>query len=119
MIKYFFIVALGWCSLSSPVQAATTFLPDWQQTGLNFEGNEGNFNRDEPLCIEAVDQYGNKLYHKADSCPKPKIFDEYCAHDDRYISKCYCPAHCSSSFINIFPYRMATSSRVHLNQKAM
>ena len=45
MIKYFFIVALGWCSLSSPVQAATTFLPDWQQTGLNFEGNEGNFNR--------------------------------------------------------------------------
>ncbi len=22
-------------------QAATTFLPDWQQTGLNFEANEG------------------------------------------------------------------------------
>ena len=71
--------------------AKTTFLPDWQRNDLNFENNEGNFNRDEPLCIEAVDAFGNKLYHKADSCPAPKVFDEYCAHDDRYISECYCP----------------------------
>ena len=88
---------------TSPVLAATTFLPDWQNAGLNFQNNEGNYTRDETLCIEAVDKSGKKLYHKASSCPKPKIFDEHCAHDDRYISECYCPAH--YQYTCVAPYR--------------
>ena len=74
------------CCTFCQATAKTTFLPDWQMADLEFQ-------RDEPLCLDAVDKSGNKLYHKASSCPAPKIFDEHCAHDDRYISECYCPAH--------------------------
>ncbi len=53
--KWILLVTIAnvWCITSA--NAATTFLPDWQHTGLNFGSNEGDFNRDEPLCIEAVD----------------------------------------------------------------
>ena len=78
-IKFLLLTASALSLVLKTADAATTFLPDWQETGLNFENNEGDFNRDEPLCIEAVDQFGNKLYHKADSCPMPKVFDEYSA----------------------------------------
>ena len=60
------------------------------------------------MCIEAVDQFGNKLYHKADSCPQPKIFDEYCPHADRYISECYCPA--IYQYTCVSPYRSGTAT---------
>ena len=84
--------------------AGTTFLPDWQQADLEFK-------RDEPLCTTAVDSNGNKLYHKADGCPAPKIFDEYCAHDDRYISECYCPTY--YQYDCTFPYRGDERVREH------
>ena len=74
----------------------TTFLPDWQMADLEFQ-------RDEPLCQDAVDKSGNKLYHKASRCPAPKGFDEHCAHDDRYISECYCPTHYQYDCVS--PYR--------------
>ena len=78
------ILALGtYCDNAS---AATTFLPDWQQSDVKFK-------RDEYLCETAVDSNGNLIYHMASGCPAPKIFDEYCAHDDRYISECYCPTY--------------------------
>lgn len=78
------------------VKAATTFLPDYQQADIEFQ-------RDELLCEEAVDSYGNRLYHMADGCPVPKKFDEYCAHDDRYISECYC--HEPFVYTCTYPYK--------------
>ena len=106
-MKNLFFCSVSICALvsfdCSSANAATTFLPDWQNAGLNFENNEGNFTRDETLCVEAVDENGNKLYHKAENCPAPKIFDEYCPHDNRYISKCYCPA--IYQYTCVAPYR--------------
>ena len=92
MYKFLLLATAGaMCCYGGNAVARTTFLPDWQMAGLNFQDNDvGNFTRDEVLCIEAVDQAGSKLYHKASSCTKPKKFDETCAHDDRYISECYC-----------------------------
>ena len=84
------------CCYSGNAVAKTTFLPDWQMADLEFQ-------RDEPLCLDAVDKSGNKLYHKASSCPALKIFDEHCAHDDRYISECYCPTHYQYDCVS--PYR--------------
>lgn len=102
-MKFILLAATAYGLSCSIVQAKTTFLPDWQNAGLNFGSNEGDFNRDEPLCIEAVDQNGKKLYHKAKSCPQPKIFDEYCPHDNDYISECYCPA--IYQYSCVAPYR--------------
>ena len=84
------------CCTFCQATAKTTFLPDWQMADLEFQ-------RDEPLCQDAVDKFGNKLYHKASGCPAPKVFDEHCAHDDRYISECYCPAHYQYNCVS--PYR--------------
>ena len=85
MYKFLLLATAGTvCCYGGNVVARTTFLPDWQMADLEFQ-------RDEPLCLDAIDKSGNKLYHKASGCPAPKIFDEYCAHDDRYISECYCP----------------------------
>ena len=86
MMKNLLLILFAVAINTKPVYAAITFLPDWNNTDLEFQ-------RDEPLCIEAVDFNGDPLYHMADGCPKPKIFDEYCPHDSKYISKCYCPAH--------------------------
>ena len=46
------------CCTFCQAVAKTTFLPDWQMADLEFQ-------RDEPLCQDAVDKFGNKLYHKA------------------------------------------------------
>ena len=97
MYKFLLLATVGtaWCCGGNAV-ARTTFLPDWQMADLEFQ-------RDEPLCQDAVDKFGNKLYHKASGCPAPKVFDEHCAHDDRYISECYCPAHYQYNCVS--PYR--------------
>ena len=97
MYKFLLLATVGtvWCYGGNAV-AKTTFLPDWQMADLEFQ-------RDEPLCQDAVDKFGNKLYHKASGCPAPKVFDEHCAHDDRYISECYCPAHYQYNCVS--PYR--------------
>ena len=86
------------------VKAATTFLPDWSESGLDFNSEDNpDISQDEDLCIEAVDGNGNRLYHMADGCPVPKKFDEYCAHDDRYISECYC--HEPFVYTCTYPYK--------------
>ena len=51
------------CCTFCQATAKTTFLPDWQMADLEFQ-------RDEPLCQDAVDKFGNKLYHKAVRLPK-------------------------------------------------
>ena len=97
MHKFLLLATVGTvCCYGGNAVAKTTFLPDWQMADLEFQ-------RDEPLCQDAVDKFGNKLYHKASGCPAPKVFDEHCAHDDRYISECYCPAHYQYNCVS--PYR--------------
>ena len=64
----------------SDTNAAVTFLPDYQESELSFD-----VTYDEPMCENAG------IYHKASGCAAPKIFDEYCPHDDDWISECYCP----------------------------
>ena len=97
MYKFLLLATVGTvCCYGGNAVAKTTFLPDWQMADLEFQ-------RDEPLCQDAVDKFGNKLYHKASGCPAPKVFDEHCAHDDRYISECYCPAHYQYNCVS--PYR--------------
>ena len=91
------------------VKAATTFLPDWSESGLDFNSEDNpDISQDEDLCIEAVDGNGNRLYHMADGCPVPKKFDEYCAHDDRYISECYC--HEPFVYTCTYPYKGDTTT---------
>ncbi len=72
-------------------ESKTWLLPDWQGAGIETRRIEGDGNRDEPLCSEAVDRDGYRLYHKATRCSAPKIFDEYCPYSDEWISECYCP----------------------------
>ena len=73
------------CLMFAKAEAKTFFLPDWQADGIESKSLEGNLNKDEPLCRQSG------LYHKADGCPIPKIFDEYCPFSDKWISECYCP----------------------------
>ena len=73
------------CLMFAKAEAKTFFLPDWQGAGMESKSIEGNLNKDEPLCKQSG------LYHKADGCPAPKIFDEYCPFSDKWISECYCP----------------------------
>ncbi len=79
------LILLSFCFVEN-VDAKTTFLPDWQGAGMETKSIEGNLNKDEPLCKQSG------LYHKADGCPAPKIFDEYCPFSDKWISECYCPS---------------------------
>ena len=72
-------------------ESKTWLLPDWQGAGIETRRFDGEGNRDEPLCAEAVDSDGYRLYHKATRCSAPKIFDEYCPYSDEWISECYCP----------------------------
>lgn len=90
----FAVISLVMVLVISNTNAATTFLPDWQEAKSefdDFESNE-NINQDEPFCAEAEDQNGDKLYHKASGCAAPKVFDEYCPYHDDWISECYCPS---------------------------
>ena len=73
------------CIFYDTANAKTTFLPDWMDSDLTTKKFDGNPNQDEDFCAESG------LYHKATSCPAPKIFDEFCPYDDGWISDCYCP----------------------------
>ena len=64
-IKFLLLAASALSLVLKTANAATTFLPDWQNADLEFK-------RDEPLCSTAVDQNGNLIYHKADGCPMRK-----------------------------------------------
>ncbi len=79
------IVFCAWCMIDGIANAKTTFLPDWMDSDLTTKKFDGNPNQDEDFCAESG------LYHKATSCPAPKIFDEFCPYDDGWISDCYCP----------------------------
>ncbi len=67
------------------VEAKTTFLPDWQGAGIETKRWDKDSSYDEPMCRRAG------IYHKATGCPAPKVFDEYCPFDNKWISECYCP----------------------------
>ncbi len=67
------------------VNAKTMFLPDWQNGEVGFKQTKEDTSYDENMCRRAA------IYHKANSCSKPKIFDEYCPFDNDWISECYCP----------------------------
>jgi len=90
MYKYIFI-SIFYLAYINICDAKTTFLPDWMGSDITFnrfeiEGGKGDPNQDEKFCAESG------LYHKADGCPSPKIFDEFCPFDDEWISECYCPS---------------------------
>ena len=103
------IVCVMLCLVCSLVRAKTYLLPDWQDAKFDFETD---ISYDEPLCEEAVDEYGNKLYHKAVGCSSPKVFDETCPHNSAYISECYCPnifsKKCNSPYVG--DYRVTDSN---------
>lgn len=98
MRKY--ICFLGLCciigAICSTVEAKVTFLPDWMASEMDFNFGDDP-SQDENFCIESG------LYHEADGCPEPQIFDEYCPFDDDWISDCYCPSHFDK--ICQLPYR--------------
>ncbi|MBQ8436502.1 MAG: hypothetical protein IJX20_02495, partial [Alphaproteobacteria bacterium] len=100
MKKYHVLMlVISLCLYSQITEAKTTFLPDWMGDKIHAQRMDfdGNINYDEPMCEEAG------IYHRAPSCPNPKIFDEFCPYDDDWISECYCPsifAHTCS-----YPYR--------------
>ena len=76
-------------ALSTVVEAKVTFLPDWMASDVEFGYSDfgEDVSQDENFCRESG------LYHEADGCPAPQIFDEFCPFDDDWISDCYCPNH--------------------------
>ena len=93
MRRVFFVCAVYLIAslVSTSVEAGTTFLPDYLGSDIEADHFDGDVNVDAPLCAEAVSDSGVPLYHKASTCPEPKIFDEYCPFDNEWISECYCP----------------------------
>jgi len=83
-------------------ESKTWLLPDWQGAGIETRRFDGDGNRDEPLCAEAVDSDGYRLYHKATRCSAPKIFDEYCPYSDEWISECYCPENFANNCVGSY-----------------
>lgn len=90
-------VSFFFCACAS---AKTVFLPDWQETTFEKDGNDTS--RDENWCITAEDKSGTRIYHKGPTCPAPKIHDTFCAHDKNYISECYCPYYYNKTCANPF-----------------
>ena len=80
-----------------PAQARTTFLPDYMEEPMKFDGGE-----DENLCRRSTDP----VYHYAPGnikCPTPKVYDKTCPHNSDWISECYCPSEYSQTCTS--PYR--------------
>ena len=96
----FIFMILATC-FSSSADAKTTFLPDWEEETMEFEGCSGG---GEDYCL--CERSKNPVYHLALSkpqCPDPKIFDHTCPHSSDWISECYCPASYNQTCTS--PYR--------------
>lgn len=96
----FIFMILATC-FSSSADAKTTFLPDYMEETMEFEGCSGG---GEDYCL--CERSKNPVYHLALSkpqCPDPKIFDHTCPHSSDWISKCYCPASYNQTCTS--PYR--------------
>ncbi len=92
-----FVLMVSVACLSKPTDAKVTFLPDWEEEPLNFEGGE-----DDNLCKRST----SPVYHYApgnNKCPSPKIYDKTCPHSDDWITECYCPARYNQTCTS--PYR--------------
>lgn len=73
-------IACVYCDMAA---AKTTFLPDWQNAGLDFKGDgESDLNRDEKLCMEQNSQF---KYYTSAQCPKYYALDETCDIDVHYL----------------------------------
>ena len=96
----FIFMILATC-FSSSADAKTTFLPDYMEETMEFEGCSGG---GEDYCL--CERSKNPVYHLALSkpqCPDPKIFDHTCPHSSDWISECYCPASYNKTCTS--PYR--------------
>lgn len=96
----FIFMILATC-FSSSADAKTTFLPDYMEETMEFEGCSGG---GEDYCL--CERSKNPVYHLALSkpqCPDPKIFDHTCPHSSDWISECYCPASYNQTCTS--PYR--------------